>query len=271
MDKFKNSDKFCLADMPEREALVVMDAIGAIADSVDVGDRVKASDLFNTSGNHGSLEVVKKALEVSGWLISHELFAGNFDRWEFEDVDPLNPRSTIQIETEDYVHQMDIPLSADTPYPVHPIIQKNVIRELAMIGARTETEAQDMSARAVSMLGVLSMRSLMSSEARLAIGWVGRATPHHELAKDALGILSGTLINDNDHGQFDMDPITASVMGLYAIGERSDEYLATESIQAIEDARLQFPYPMYDQAFTSGSRRQIGYGSPFTSYLRNDG
>lgn len=268
MKRFINSEKFSVVEMPEAEALAVMDEIGAMADSVSTADRMRASDLYNSAGSHRSLSVVERTLETSRWLMSHELYADAHDNQRIEEIDPNDPRATVRLAIDGKEYGLVIPGLDEAPVSVHPVIQKNVVRELAMIGARTEAETKKMSTEAVLMLGIVSMRSIMSSEARLAIGWAGRATPHHDLVDTALGILRGTVSYDASQFLLETDPTKASVMGLYAIGERSDGYSAIRATEAVEEAHHAFPYPEYDQAFASAARRQIGRDSPFTDLPR---
>ncbi len=260
--RFQNSDKFAVVDMPTPEALLVMDELSAMADSPAVGDRIHASDLYNTSGEHASLEVVERSIEMSRWLMSQELFASSSDLAVPETLDPDDPEATIRLSVDGIAYGLKIDLSS--PTPVHPQIQKNVIRELARVGARREPEMRELAVASVDMLGIVSHRSLDAEEARKAIGWAGRETPYRDLGERALGYLSGTIKHDSQQIiLFSTEPLQASLIGMHAVGDRPDQALASEVDNALDEARIIFSQPEFDQVFASAARRVLG-NSPFT-------
>lgn len=265
--EFEDTDASCIADMTETAAIHNMNRLSALAESTKISDRISASDAYNTASRHTSPEVVTKTVEMSRWLIAHEIFGGNHDFLSIEEDDLDSSHADVSLMHYGKEHRLILPY--DQPKPVHPQIQKNVIRELTFTSIRTEESLTAATEEALVMLGILATNSLNAPEARLALGWVGREAVSHEIAHNALNFVNGTI--EYDARQIiHLEPyekIRSSLMALHCIAERNDGFLRDRSRDSIIEARLKFPGQEFYDTFVSASMRQLG-SSPFTDFPR---
>lgn len=239
-------------EMPAAAALAHLAACDGLAYSLEVWDRVHASEQLLTATQHPDAEVAMTALAIAEWLIGSEIHP--LPTPELRPVDSGSTEATVHLEVDGELHSFALPDISELPPGTHSEILKNVTRELAYGMIHKEREVARSS---LQLLATLTTGIDARAEALRALGFGARETSHSDLAWLALESLNAFASGADEYVMLWEETVEAGLMALKAACEREEDAEFHDAAIAVFEQAAQALSVAYPEVVGSARRSHM--------------